>query len=85
MADSNRGAYTRGIAHLAVENLLPGAYMLLPSTFASRTAADFVMSIKTSWLCEPKLLPPEDAGKFTKTVSGTWYGQGGVRPICGSG
>lgn len=72
IADSSQGAYSRGTACVVLPSLQPGSYTLIPSTFEAGVAAEFNLRVHASFATGVKLLPQEDAGRFTKLMRGNW-------------
>ena len=72
IADSSQGAYSRGTACVVLPSLQPGFYILIPSTFEAGVPTSFTLRTHASFTTEVKLLPQEDAGRFTRLVRGKW-------------
>ncbi|KAJ4483777.1 hypothetical protein J3R30DRAFT_3284463 [Lentinula aciculospora] len=67
------GSYAHGLARLT-EQLLPGDYSIIVSTFEPQQTGAFSLSVNSFASFDVTPIPQEGAGMYRKTVKGMWDG-----------
>ncbi|KAH9462212.1 hypothetical protein Pst134EB_006128 [Puccinia striiformis f. sp. tritici] len=71
VADS--GSYTLGRAQLRVEQILPGKYTIVPSTYQAGVIGSFKLQLECDLpLTKMESIPPEGAGMYKRVGSLSW-------------